>query len=413
MSRSTLIVPLLALACTLAPVELSAQVTPVRDVFRISPQSYGSAEPGRYETHPPAAAALADGTFVVAWEEDLEVEPPGEPSVHFDDLYARKVAADGAVGRLVRVEHGNIEPEPGNPDLAADGQGGFVLAWERLNQGAFDVLYQRVPADQFAHRGGTSLQTVGTGLALRYPALAANADGDWVIAWEEGSMFEHFGHDIGIRAFRASGEPVTPVIRIESSGLEQSLIQPRVAMQSDGSFMVIWRVADPQGLPRVQGRTFAADGTPLSPLLQIAPVASAWKVVAGDPARGEFLVAWSRSTSDPVRVRRYAPEGTRLATTALGRSRIIWSLSANHQGDLVFLWTDARGTVRARLLNQNAVFQGPPFLVTRIVDEFWLGDISISDTGRIFAAWVAQGEVTTPGGATHRPVVGKIWQVED
>ena len=413
MSRSTLIVPLLALACTLAPAELSAQVTPVRDVFRISPQSYGSAEPGRYETHPPAAAALADGTFVVAWEEDLEVEPPGEPSVHFDDLYARKLTEDGGIGRLVRVERGGVEPEPGNPDLAADGQGGFVLAWNRSSQGVSDVLYQSVPADQSAHRGGTSLQTVGIGLSLRFPTVAANADGDWVIAWEEASTFEHFGHDIGIRAFRASGEPATPVIRIESSGLEQSLIQPRVAMQSDGSFMVVWRVADPQGLPRVQGRTFAADGTPLSPLLQVAPVASAWEVVAGDPARGEFLVAWSRAASEPVRVRRYAPEGTRLATTVLGRSQIIWNLSANHQGDLVFLWTEANGTVRARLLNQDAVFQGPPFLVTRIVDELWLGDIAISDTGRIFATWVAQGEVTTPGGATHRPLVGKIWQAAE
>jgi hypothetical protein len=413
MSRRTLIAPLLAIACTLAPAELSGQVTPVRDVFRISPQSYGSDEPGRYETHPPTAAALADGTFVVAWAEDLEVEPPGEPSVRFEDLYVRKLTEDGGIGRLVRVERGTPEPELGNPDLAADGQGGFVLAWERSREGVSDVLYQSVPADQVAHRGGTSLQTVGTGLSLRAPALAANADGDWVIAWQEGSIFENFGHDIGIRAFRASGEPATPVIRIESSGLEQSLIEPRVAIQSDGSFMVVWRVADSQGLPRVQGRTYAADGTPLSPIVQVAAVAGAWEVVAGDPSRGEFLVAWSRATSDPVRVRRYAPEGTRLATTALGRSQIIWSLSANHQGDLVFLWTDARGDVRARLLDQNAGFQGPPFLITRIVDDPWLGDIAISDTGRIFATWIAQGEVTTPGGATHRPVVGRIWQVEE
>jgi hypothetical protein len=413
MSRSTLFVPLLALACTLAPAELSGQVTPIRDVFRISPQSYGSDEPGRYGTHLPAAAALADGTFAVAWEEDLEVEPPGEPSVRFDDLYVRKLTEDGGTGRLVRVERGGLDRDSGEPDLAADGQGGFVLAWQRSSQEVSDVLYQSVPADQFAHRGGTSLQTVGIGLSLSYPTVAANADGDWVIAWEEGSTFEHFGHDIGIRAFRASGEPATPVIRIESSGLEQSLIQPRVAMQSDGSFMVVWRVAAPQGLPRVQGRTFAADGTPLSPIVQVAPVASAWEVVAGDPSRGEFLVAWSRTTSDPVRVRRYAPEGTRLATTALGRSQVIWSLSANHQGDLVFLWTEANGNVRARLLDQDAAFQGPPFLVTRIVDELWLGDMAISDTGQIFAAWIAQGEVTTPGGATHRPVVGKIWQVED
>ena len=413
MSRSTLIAPLLALACTLAPAALSGQVTPIKDVFRISPQSYGSDEPGRYETHLPAAAALADDTFVVAWEEDLEVEPPGEPSVRFEDLYVRKLAEDGALGRLVRVDRGGSDQDTGEPDLAADGQGGFVLTWHRLNQGAFDALYQRVPAGHSVHRGGTSLQTVGTGLSLRFPVVAANAEGDWVITWEDGPAGEVFGRGLGIRAFQASGEPATPVIRIESAGLEQSLIQPRVAMQSDGSFMVVWIIADSEGFSRVQGRTFAADGTPLSPILQVAPAASAWEVVAGDPSRGEFLVAWSRLAAEPVRVRRYAPEGTRLATTVLGRSRALWRLRANHQGDLVFLWTEANGTVRARLLDQNARFQGPPFLITRIIDDPWLGDIAISDTGRIFATWIAQGEVTTPGGATHRPVVGKIWQAED
>lgn len=413
MTRRTLLVPLFALACTLTPAELSGQVTPVRDVFRISPQSYGSDEPGRYETHLPAAAALADGTFVVAWEEDLEVEPPGGPSVRFEDLYVRKLTEDGGLRRLVRVDRTGLDGDTGEPDLAADGQGGFVLAWHRLSQGAVDAVYQRVPAGQSVHRGGTSLQTVGTGLSLHFPVVAANAEGDWVIAWEEGPADGVFGRGLAIRAFRASGEPATPVIRIASSGLEQSLIQPRVAMQSDGSFMVVWIIAANEGLSRVQGRTFALDGTPLSPILQIAPVARTWEVVAGDPSQGEFLVAWSRLGPAPVRVRRYSSAGTRLATTTLGRSDWIWSLSANHQGDLVFLWTDRRGNVRARLLDQDAAFQGPPFLITRIVDELWFGDIAISDTGRIFATWVAQGEVSTPGGATHRPVVGRIWRVEE
>lgn len=91
MTRRTLLVPLFAAAFILAPSKLSGQaVTPVSGPFEVSPRSYGSTEPGSYTTRLPTTAALADGSFVVAWGEDLEITPPGEPSVPFFDLYARR-----------------------------------------------------------------------------------------------------------------------------------------------------------------------------------------------------------------------------------------------------------------------------------------------------------------------------------
>jgi hypothetical protein len=149
MTRRTLLVPLFAAAFILAPSKLSGQVNPVAGPFEVSPRSYGSTEPGSYTTRLPTTAALADGTFVVAWPEDLEVSPPGEPSVPFFDLYARKIGATGTPGRLVRVDRGRLESveterRPLFPDLAADGQGGFVLAWELWRFHGSDVLYQVV-----------------------------------------------------------------------------------------------------------------------------------------------------------------------------------------------------------------------------------------------------------------------------
>lgn len=413
MRRRTLLFPLLALACCLAPSTLSGQVRPLTGVFQVSPESYGSEDPGRYETHMPVAAALSDGTFLAAWEEDLEIEPSGGGSEHFDDLYLRKIGPGGQARRLLRLDRGTEEngTEPILPALAADGQGGFAIAWERLRLGASDILFQGVPPDQLP-REGQLLHPDAEASLDRSPSVAANASGDAVIAWEEWLDPQGLRRAIGVRPFRAFEEDTNPDFRIESPNPQVRLIQPRVAIQEDGSFLVAWGVITPFGT-RVQGQSFAADGAPLGSIFQVATGATTWEVAAGDPSRGEFLVAWHSQPSNQVRVRRYAPDGTRLATAALGRSQEIWRLRANHQGDLVFLWTEGDGDVRARLLSSNAVFQGPPFPITRIVDDPWLGDIAISDTGRIFATWIAQGEVTTPGGATHRPVVGRIWRAED
>jgi hypothetical protein len=172
MTRRTLLVPLFAAACILAPSKLSGQVTPIAGPFEVSPQSFGLPNPGSYTTSLPAVTPLADGSFMVAWEQRLEDNPPELPSETFYDLYARKVGANGTPGRLVRVDRGTTQPyrDPGSPDLAGDGRGGFVLAWERLLSNRANVLFQSVRSVSLLRRGGRVLHP-GSNDADRYPAF--------------------------------------------------------------------------------------------------------------------------------------------------------------------------------------------------------------------------------------------------
>lgn len=425
MTRRTFLIPLFAAAFILAPSELSGQAIPLSGPFEVSPRSYGSNEPGRYTTRLPAAAALADGSFAVAWAEDLEILPPGEPSVPFFDLYARKIGENGTPGRLVRVDRGGLESveterRPLFPDLAADGQGGFVLAWERWRFQGSDILYQTVPSGDFVHRGGRLLHRPKAGRQDRSPAVAANAAGAWVMAWSVWNDPNGVSTSLGIRAFQASGEPATPEIRIATSDPDVALVRPRVAMQEDGSFMVIWGnfASFASGrIQKLQGRSFAADGTPRTPVLQLGQGMNVWEIVSGDPARGEFLVAWQTdSVGGPlIRLRRYGPEGQRLGTRVLAHERGLrnWSLTSNHHGDLAFLWVNTSGDVNIRLLDSRGVPRGAPFLVTQLSDNPWIGDLAIGDTGKILAVWVSPADTTTPGGATHKPVLGRLWEVQD
>jgi hypothetical protein len=417
MTRRTFLVPLFAAAFVLAPAQLSGQVTS-SGPFEVSPRSYGFTVPGRYDTKIPTVAALMDGSFVVAWEEDLEVVPPEGNSHAFFDVYARKVSARGTPGRLVRVERGSPEMDRGPelPELTADGRGGFVLAWERLDSEGSDVLYQRIPAGRFVREEGGRILRTAEGPIDRYPAVAANAAGAWVIAWEEWQDFHGLHRTLGLRAFQASGQPATEEIRIASPDPEVALVRPRVAIQPDGSFLVVWGAFSGTKTPRLQGRSFAADGTPLGPVFQVALGVRSWEALTGNEADGEFLVAWENDALNgkPVlRLRRYSTEGQRIATVVLGRNLRSWRLDSNREGETAVVWTDARGFVRGRVLNRDAIPPGPPFLVTEVSDNPWIGDLVFTDDGKIFLAWIGRTEVTAPGGATHLPILGQIWEVGD
>jgi len=422
MTRRTLLVPLFAAAFVLAPAELSGQVTPLTEPFMVSPQSYGSTEPGSYTTKIPTTTALADGSFVVAWGEDLEVIPPGEPSVPYFDLYARKIDADGTPGQLVRVDRGLLESveterRPVFPQLAADGQGGFVLAWSRWRFHGSDVLFQTVPPGEFLHRGGRLLHKPKKNRYEGVASVAANEAGTWVMAWNTKKESTNVRASLGVRVFAASGDPVTAEIRIASSDPEVSLVGPHVAIQQDGSFMVIWGAFADGRMQTLQGRTFAANGMPMSEVFQIGQGMNVWEVVNGDPASGEFLVAWQTDTGRGplIRLRRYSPKGRGLGLTELAHERglRLWRLISNHHGDLVFLWVDTSGGVLGRLLDPEGVPQGQLFVITNVSDNPWIGDLTISDTGKIFAVWIGPAEETTPGGATHKPLLGRLWEAQD
>jgi hypothetical protein len=421
MTRRTLLVPLFAAAFVLAPSELwGHQVTPLTETFVVSPQSYGSDDPGSYSTKIPTAAALADGSFVVAWGEDLEVEAPGEPADSFFDLYARKIDETGTSGQLVRVDRGRLESveterRPVFPQLAADGQGGFVLAWSRWRFRGADVLLQKVAPDEFLKPGGKLLHKPKADRYERGASVAANEAGRWVMAWNTASESTNVGAHVGVRVFDAAGKPVTEEIRIASTEPAVSFGSPKVAIQQDGSFMVIWMAFEEGQIQKLLGRTYAANGRPLSKVFQIGQSMNAWEVVNGDPETGEFLVAWQTDSGYGSRVllRRYSPRGRGLGRTELSHERLrTWSLTANHHGDLAFLRADGSGGVLVSLLDSQGNAHDE-FVVTSLSDNSWIGDLTYSDTGKIFAVWISPVEDTTTGGATFKPLLGRLWEVGD
>lgn len=412
MAHRAFLVPLFTLACLFAGQGLPAQTTPVAGPFEVSPRSYtGSRDTRTSTTFPPALAALSDGSFVVAWEQDLQQRFSGLSSL----IYARQVRTDGRPGRLVLADQGNegLDRFPGSPEIAGDGQGGFTLAWESLRFAGSDVLYQHVEAGRFVRPdAGLRVRPAQDGEAALTPAVGTNAAGDWVIAWEEWLDSEGERRQVSLRAFDASGVPSSPEIRIQPTDPAVVLSGPRVAVLAD-RFVVVWGASGGPRPPVLQGRLFALDGTPLSPVFQVGRLQGApWDVITDE--EGGFWVAWqSPSASGPqIRISHYSIDGLRLGRARLGTSSGLWRIHMNRHGEIAFAWTEPDGRVLLQVLDQLLVPKGGRQWVTRATRGAF--DVAISETGRVLVVWISSHQVVPPGDeAPHNPLVGRLWQVEN
>lgn len=113
------------------------------------------------------------------------------------------------------------------------------------------------------------------------PAVAAGANGRFVVAWASGG-------DILARTFdrRGAGGPVSVVSDVAA----RYGASPALASDAAGRFVAVWTALDfAGGRPRIILRELLVDGRPRGGVVAVGP--GGWPDVAASPD-GEVLVVW-------------------------------------------------------------------------------------------------------------------------
>jgi len=168
----------------------------------------------------PDVARLANGGFVVAWFTPGEA---GQPA----GIAFQRFEADGDYdGAPVRLDN-----EGTDPVVTALPDGGFVLAWD----GSPGIEYARF--DSTGTMGGSIGPVGSTGTRIdRFPDMTTLADGGWVIVWEG----ESTGGDSDVYAQVFSPLGVAEPEVLISSAVAGDHVDPAVAALADGSYVVTW-----------------------------------------------------------------------------------------------------------------------------------------------------------------------------
>jgi Ca2+-binding RTX toxin-like protein len=149
----------------------------------------------------PEITALADGGYVIVWASDLQDgDGYGIYAQHYD-------ATGNATGSASRVNT-TITNDQSAPAIAALTDGGYAVTWTSYAQDGdgYGVYVQRYDAVGNAI-GGETLVNSNTHDFQRSPAVAALADGGYIITWESIGQ-DGDGSGIYARRFDAGGDSI-------------------------------------------------------------------------------------------------------------------------------------------------------------------------------------------------------------
>jgi hypothetical protein len=137
---------------------------------------------------------------------------------------------------LVNTHTTNLQ---GYPAVAADADGDFIVVWSSLGQDGsrFGVYGQRYDASGVAQGGEFRINQFTTELQFR-PAVSMDAGGDFCVAWTSFTQ-DGSGYGIYARRFSASGVAQGDEFRVNAltSGHQN---YPSLAMDPGGDFVVAW-----------------------------------------------------------------------------------------------------------------------------------------------------------------------------
>jgi hypothetical protein len=183
----------------------------------------------------PDLAVEGDGDFVVVWQSDNQ-------DGFNKGVFARRFTSAGVAGVETQVNTVTVNDQR-YPNVAIDGDGEYVVVWQDTNTGAafgqrFNVLGAPV--------GGEFRVAVSTMTVQARPVIDMAATGGFVVAWGSFPEDDDTSYSVFARHFDALGTPRGAEFRVNSftPGHQQ---RPNVALDGDGDFVIAWHSADQDG----------------------------------------------------------------------------------------------------------------------------------------------------------------------
>jgi len=296
------------------------------------------------------------------------------------------------------------------PVVAMDEDGNFVVVWHSNDNRDGDgtgVFAQRY--DSSGNPQGSEFR-VNTYTVDRqqHPSVAMDSDGDFVIAWQsEGGGYGPDNYEsIQVQRYDSSGNPQGSEFQINTHTTDTQQ-KPRVAIDSDGDFVVVWQSFD--GCCDIFARRYDSSGN--------AKDGSEFKVntlgesgqddfsVAMD-SDGNFVITWiganaQDGSENGIFARRYnslgvAQDSEFQVNTYTTGSQIASVIAMDNDGNFVIAWMseehdgDTYRSIQAQRYNALGVTQGTEFQVntyTTVKQEF--PAIAMDSDGDFIITWTS------------------------
>ena len=309
----------------------------------------------------PKVASDSAGNYVVTWT--------GDTTGAGTDIYAQRFDASGtAIGSAWVVNTfatGTQEAQ----DIAMNASGAFVIVWESLGQdGSGDGVYaQRYDAAGVA-QGSEFRVNVFTNFNQDLPSVAIDSAGNFVVAWQSGTLDDTGDQDGGYagvyaRRFDSAGVALDlNDVQINStSGDEYFQGVPSVAMDSSGNYAIAWTDISPSP------SFFTVDYDVYVRRFNAAGVA---QNINGSP--NDFAVITSTTN---------AQFGGQVAMDSAGNFVVVWADTGTASGE-------AYSNVFGRRFSNTGAILGSAFQINNFTSfDQNLATVAMDGSGNFIATW--------------------------
>jgi hypothetical protein len=299
---------------------------------------------GNYQQSP-SVAMDDNGNFVVAWMSKGQ-EVPNDGSY---GIYAQRFDNTGATVGSEFLVNTYITGEQYSPSIAMDDDGDFVIAWESNGQdGGIRGIYAQRYSNTGTVVGSEFLVNTNTVNDQRYPSVAMDSDGDFVITWQSDGQD---GSNNGIYAQRYNNTGATVGGEfLVNTYITSEQTNPSVAMDSDGDFVITWESNGQDGSSYgVYAQQYSNAGATMGGefLVNTYTTSEQSNSSVAMSNDGNFVITWQSNGQDGSNYGVYSQEfnsnGVAVGTetqvnTYTTLQQMIPSVAMDNDGDFLIAW---------------------------------------------------------------------------
>ena len=290
-----------------------------------------------------AVAMDANENFVVVWS---SYRGDGNSGAIFGRRFDANCKPVGDEFQINTTTAGNQT----EPAVAMDANGNFVVVWHgpgATEQDKKDVFGQRFDANA-QPVGGEFCVNSTTSSWQQYPQVAVNEGGGFVVVWESEELGGVPSDAWGIcgQLFDGNGSPLGGEFDIN---LLLQCRYPDVAMNGSGNFTIVWMQEKNDN--SIMMRLYNADGTAKAAPCEVSTISfsSITRPSIGMDGSGHFVVAWDghpdEASLDDIHARRYRADGSAVAeqfvvNTSLAYAQDRSAVAMNNWREFVIVWNN-------------------------------------------------------------------------
>jgi hypothetical protein len=229
----------------------------------------------------PRVASDASGNVIVVWESD---------HTGLFNVYGQQYdSAGNPLGGNFQVNTYTSGLQ-GSPAVASDANGNFVVVWESSQYGQRNIMGQRYNSGGNPLSGEFRVSTYTTWWAGP-PVVASDANGNFVVVWASRGTEPDDYNDVIAQRYDSNGSPLGGNFRVNTYTTYQQFY-PSVTSDATGGFVVVWENRYAYSSWRISGQRYDSGGSPLGGEFQVNPPGDSQHPSVASDATGGFVVVW-------------------------------------------------------------------------------------------------------------------------